>query len=319
MTTISNTSISWTNIETGEIVGTDAAFIKVEEAGNYRIEVVDLDTGCSSEDTVSITLEENVLVSAELVGTDPSCADDTDGVIELLGLEGGIAPFSYFIDGVPSSEGEFTSLAAGSYEISIIDANGCEYIEIIELINPEPITVFAGDDLNVDMDQQVVFDPVINREMSRINTITWTVNGTVLCSNCPDSRLSFLAESSGVYQIFVEDVNGCSASDELSLNVRIVRNVFIPTAFSPNGDGLNDKFSIFAGRNATNVKSFAIFDRWGNMMYEVLNLTPNDDTQGWDGTLRGRILDPGVFIYKAIVEFEDGEELNFHGEVKLVR
>lgn len=319
MTTVSNTSISWTNLETGEILGSDNAFIEIEAAGDYRIEVIDLDTGCSSEDTVSISLEENVLEFAEIAGTDPSCADDTDGVIELLGLEGGVAPFSYFIDGVSSAVGEFTSLGAGSYEISVIDANGCEYTEIIELINPEPITVFAGDDLNVDMDQQVVIDPVINRELSRINDITWVVNGTVLCSNCPDSRLSFLAERSGVYQIFVEDVNGCTASDELSLTVRIVRNVFIPTAFSPNGDGINDKFSIFAGRNATNVKSFVIFDRWGNMMYEVVDLPPNDDTQGWDGTLRGRILDPGVFIYSAIVEFEDGEELNYHGEVKLIR
>lgn len=319
MTTISNTSISWTNIVTGEIVGSDNAFIEVETAGDYRIEVIDLETGCSSEDTVSIILEENVLEFAEIAGIDPSCADDTDGMIELLDLVGGVEPFSYFIDGVPSPEGVFTSLSSGSYEILIVDANGCEYSETIDLINPEPITVFAGDDLNVDMDQQVVIDPVINREMNRINIISWLVNGTVLCSDCPDPGLSFLAESSGVYQIMVEDINGCIASDELSLNVRIVRNVFIPSAFSPNGDGINDRFSIFAGRNATNVKSFAIFDRWGNMMYQETDLTPNDDTQGWDGTRSGRMLDPGVFVYTAIVEFEDGEVLNYHGEVKLIR
>ena len=67
------------------------------------------------------------------------------------------------------------------------------------------------------------------------------------------------------------------------------------------------------------VKSFLVFSRWGESVYQFFNFQPNDPAFGWDGTHRGQLLDPAVFVWFAEVEFTDGEVELFEGDVALVR
>jgi len=87
--------------------------------------------------------------------------------------------------------------------------------------------------------------------------------------------------------------------------------VYAPTAFSPNGDGTNDRYALGLGRNVRALKTFQVFNRWGNLMYEGL--------AGWDGEFSNGSAPPAVYVFHAIVEMEDGSERFVEGDFVLMR
>ena len=97
------------------------------------------------------------------------------------------------------------------------------------------------------------------------------------------------------------------------------RPVYIPNVFSPNGDGENDVFFIQAGPSVVEIKSFLVFNRWGESVFEINNVPPNSESFGWNGTFRGEILNPGAFAYFAEIEFIDGIVEIYKGDVVLLR
>ncbi|MEM8908667.1 MAG: gliding motility-associated C-terminal domain-containing protein, partial [Bacteroidota bacterium] len=137
------------------------------------------------------------------------------------------------------------------------------------------------------------------------------------CSNCTNPTVTPLLTSN--YRIAIIDANGCTASDELTVQVEKERAVFIPNVFSPNGDGQNDVFQIFADPTIRQVNVFKVFNRWGAEVFSDRNFQPNDPTHSWDGRLRGEQLNPAVFVYFAEIEFLDGIKMIFKGDVTLVR
>jgi gliding motility-associated-like protein len=118
-----------------------------------------------------------------------------------------------------------------------------------------------------------------------------------------------------IYTVKATDSLDCMVSQQLTLTVDRTNLVYIPTAFSPNDDGTNDKFVIYGSETAiVNIKSFRIFDRWGNQIFEQSNFKPNDDTYGWDGAFRGTVLNPQVLTYAVVVTFIDGSDAVFKGD-----
>jgi gliding motility-associated-like protein len=117
----------------------------------------------------------------------------------------------------------------------------------------------------------------------------------------------------------VTDLFGCTAADGVTVLIDKRRPVFVPNVFSPNNDGLNDLFSVFAGPSVTVVKSFLVFNRWGETVYEYYDFEPNNPALGWDGRHRDKTLDPAVFTWFAEIEFIDGEVELFEGDVVLMR
>lgn len=107
--------------------------------------------------------------------------------------------------------------------------------------------------------------------------------------------------------------------DVLTVFVRKNSNVYIPNSFSPNNDGINDLFMIFAGKGVEEVVNFSIFNRWGEMVFQQNNFQPNDDIYGWDGNFYGQPMNPGVFVYSAEIKMIGGEVVIFKGEVNLIR
>lgn len=95
---------------------------------------------------------------------------------------------------------------------------------------------------------------------------------------------------------------------------------YVPNAFSPNNDGINDVLVVFAGDTCVaNIKSFRIFSRWGEPVFQGFNFPPNDFVYGWDGTFKGKQMDTAVFAWFAEVEFVDGSVKLFEGDVALMR
>ena len=97
------------------------------------------------------------------------------------------------------------------------------------------------------------------------------------------------------------------------------QRVFIPNSFSPNGDGFNDQFMIFAGSDVRIIRSFKVFNRWGAALYTANDFSPNDTQFGWDGEFQGQIVNSGVYIYFAEIEFVDGRTEIFRGDLTITR
>ena len=95
--------------------------------------------------------------------------------------------------------------------------------------------------------------------------------------------------------------------------------MFIPNAFSPNGDGQNDFFFIYTRPEFSKVKSLRIFDRTGAMVFSRDDFYANDPTQGWDGRLFDQEPQTGVYVYVAVIITPVGREVVLKGDVTLMR
>ena len=105
-----------------------------------------------------------------------------------------------------------------------------------------------------------------------------------------------------------------SATDTLMayFTVLEVRAILIPTAFSPNGDGVNDEFRIMG--NDIKAASLEVFDRWGKKVFESDN-----PTIGWDGMVKGKVAEMGTYVYHAVVTNMNDEQVLKKGYVVLLK
>jgi gliding motility-associated-like protein len=83
------------------------------------------------------------------------------------------------------------------------------------------------------------------------------------------------------------------------------RRVYLPNAFSPNFDGRNDTFGPFVGKGVSAIELFQVYDRWGNLVFERKDCSPNETDCAWDGRFKGRSLPPDYYIYQAQVRYAD--------------
>ena len=95
--------------------------------------------------------------------------------------------------------------------------------------------------------------------------------------------------------------------------------VYFPNAFSPNGDGFNDHFTVFGREDLEGIVSLQVFDRWGGLLFSGKDLPPNDESSGWDGKFNGRPAPAGVYVYSVVLRMDDGVERRRSGAVLLVR
>lgn len=125
----------------------------------------------------------------------------------------------------------------------------------------------------------------------------------------------YTVTQAGVYQ--VEVGNNCeTVTASIAVGSCEVCNVYIPSAFSPNGDGMNDNFQPFLGCQVENVH-FSVFNRWGVMVYESNTLE-----DGWDGTYQGQMVSEGVYIYNLQFDMlENGvsRAASYTGDITVVK
>ena len=145
----------------------------------------------------------------------------------------------------------------------------------------------------------------------------WTPLEGLSCEFCPEPVAQPFDNTT--YMVNVTDPYGCTAFDEITLTVDKSRNIFIPNAFTPNGDNINDVFMVYSGHGVSQITRMIVYDRWGELVFEGKNFQPNDPAFGWDGTFRGQPLNPAVFVYYVEVEFVDGVRIPYKGDVTLIR
>lgn len=152
--------------------------------------------------------------------------------------------------------------------------------------------------LNLSIHPSFLFEETIES----LDSFIWTINGVKY-------------NQSGNYEVMLETTEGCDSIYRLNLIINIPKNIFVPDAFSPNADGINDKFTIYGNESLERVVSLDIYDRWGNSLASYRDFPPNDTNFGWDGHGRGMELNPGVYIYMALVRFKNGDIVSLNGEI----
>jgi gliding motility-associated-like protein len=146
--------------------------------------------------------------------------------------------------------------------------------------------------------------------------IFWAPSTGLSCTDCLNPSLA--PANSTVVNVQVEGLNGCQASGMYLINVKKGGNVYIPNAFNPSGS-FNNTFNAYGDDRVFNIRTLQVFDRWGNKIAVLDNLTPNDPAQGWDGRFRGEDMQPGVYAYWMEIEYVDGTSEVFSGDVTIVR
>jgi gliding motility-associated-like protein len=280
----------------------------------YAVTVTDAN-GCTGIDESVIGAPPPLDMTLTL--QDVECPNDGNGAIEITTTVGGIPPYIYSIDSSAFSPVNGAGfLSGGTYTVIAQDANGCLIEKTAVIDEPEDFIIYAGDDVFVKLGERVDLDGQIIPYYGQ--AIQWTPADSLNCPTCPNPY--FYPLESGQMNFLVTDTtSGCFKQDSLLIFVEKPREVFAPNVFSPNLDGTNDSFTIFAGIGVEEVLKMHVFSRWGNLIFEKNNFAPNDVSQGWDGTLNGKTLNPNVFVWKAQIRFKDGQVKWFQGDVTLVR
>lgn len=310
--------VAWTTDNGGIVSGANLLNPGISGGGLYFLTVVNLANGCIAQDSVLIL--ENFPYDPEILPRQPPCADDL-GQIEIVAVSGGTPPFLYSIDGGASFQGSpvFPNLSPGQYELVVQDALGCVTApETEEILTPQPVWVELETGVELLQGESYQIQTQVNLPESGIQSVTWTPAAGLSCADCLNPVASPLQTTD--YRIEVVDENGCSATALLRIVVDRRLQVFVPNIFSPNGDGENDLFYLFASDGSVRqVRSFLVFDRWGETVCEYYEFQPNNPAYGWDGTHRGKPLDPAVFAWFAEVETNDGRIELLKGDLMLVR
>ncbi|MFZ1498122.1 MAG: gliding motility-associated C-terminal domain-containing protein [Saprospiraceae bacterium] len=145
-------------------------------------------------------------------------------------------------------------------------------------------------------------------------SVLWQPAESLDCDTCRTVIAS--PTLSTFYTVILTDERGCVATERVRVNVSKEYPYFAPTAFSPNGDGLNDEFALYYGASIVAVQQLQVFDRWGNQVFIGKNLASR---HGWDGTWNGQALGEAVYVWWATLQLASGIEVIVKGDVTLLR
>jgi gliding motility-associated-like protein len=277
--------------------------------------------GCTAGDEVQV-LQNITKPEPHVTISGVSCFGKKDGYITIDSVTNGLPPYLYSFDGGPFTQQKtWPNLSPGEHTIVIQDANGCERTLDFTIAEPEQVNVelvleIEGNENIVQFGDSVRLVVLVSPQWDSLDAVVWTPQGVVPCDTCQEQWIHPSIETT--FSIMVDE-NGCTDSDQVTVSVSKDRPIYVPNAFSPNNDGTNDIFYIFAGSSVAEIRSFLVFNRWGETVWQFYNFQPNDPSLGWDGRHRGKMMDPAVFTWFAEVEFIDGRVLLYEGDVTLVR
>jgi gliding motility-associated-like protein len=172
---------------------------------------------------------------------------------------------------------------------------------------PADTTMYLGDTL--------LLNPFIDWPGSY--SFKWSPEEWPDCPDCESVNIFILQPLK--MQVIVTNQIGCkdSASTQILVEERV--RIFVPNAFSPNKDGINDLLRAYSGPEIEEILHFNIHDRWGSRIFEQSNISPQAKDWGWNGLTRDMELQPGVFVYHLKVRLINGKEVILAGELTLVR
>lgn len=313
-------SFEWSTSD-GNIVGTTTQMeVVANQPGVYTLTVTNEENGCTSTDITTILPNNDAIQQVQLDIIQPDCFREV-GQVRVAGITGGQSPYSFFLNGNSQTDGSdfYNNLEPGNFTYLVEDANGCDFEVTFDIVGLIPVSVDLEPQYLLELGDSVMLEPEFNLDMADLDAFEWDPGTDLDCPSCPFPFASPIETTR--YNLEVIDVNGCIAS--ASTLIRVIRDggIYAPNAFTPgNGDGINDYFTIFSKENTVRqIKLLEIFDRWGNKVFSKQNFPADIESEGWDGTFRGRGLNPSVFVFRAEVELVNGLVERVHGELTMYK
>ncbi len=273
-------------------------------AGSY-LHHVDVTNGqCNSMDSINITVVVCTDTLIASVSGDTSICEDSCSV-QTVSVTTGQAPYSYlWSDGTTGTDTHtLCPSATGNHYVVVTDANmNVDTVFFAITVNPHPV-------ITVSNDTTIALGGVAYLDAMGADNYVWTPAGDLSCSNCssPDAN----PFETTTYSV-VGTSNGCSSVASVVVTVEFNAEIFIPTAFSPNGDGLNDTYGVIS--SAFKSAEFKVFDRWGSVVFETSDLSVK-----WDGNIKGEPAQVGTYHYVLTGVLHNNETRKMSGNTSLIR
>ena len=276
-------------------------------SGDETLMVLENRFGCDSNIFVSVNNHPAIAFESHATGT---CPEAAEGSIAIDILEG-TAPFLCALENNPfESIDVFTGLKSGTYSVRVQDAFGCLEQDEVFVAEREKLSVLVNDYILPCGEPFVTIRPSV---LSNAGELKW------YWSDGTDQHWMLANDVGTVYFTVADDCK----MEEKTVNIiwdddRPEEPVYIPNAFSPNHDGINDFFKAYFA-NGANLLSYElhVFDRWGAQMFYT-----QEPSHGWDGTNQSELMNPGLYAWFVKAKLElcgQVEELFHEGGVTLMR
>jgi hypothetical protein len=251
----------------------------VDQAGRYTARIENRRNGCSATVSIDVQAVQDGPVELELEAENPGCTATT-GRIRVLGVTGGSGPYRYSIDGGDTYQDAavFDALEPGTYQVVVKDGNGCDFSRSVSITAVDGISLTAPTFISLGLGETRVIEVTVSKPPSEIERIEWTPAGGLSCTDCLNPTVT--GGGPGEYRVRVTDVNDCVAEAVVRIEIRLGGSVFVPNAFTPNGDGVNDLFYP-SFETAPDRIDLRVFNRWGVLVYHYVG---GDMIPAWAGT-----------------------------------
>jgi hypothetical protein len=283
--------------------------------GTYTLVVTDNVNGCKASDDVIIPPDAPV---ANLLVEQPACYGEL-GRIVVESVTGGAPPVNYSLNnGGFTTKSEFNNLTGGTYTLLVKDAQGCTTTAEATITVPPLFDITLLPDVLIKIGEAYEINVDVNVPLSEIRSVKWTPSDRLSCDTCLNTIATPLKQTG--YEVVAINQNGCEDREYIVIRVDTRLDIYVPNIFSPDVEGENSKLTIYADPSKRlKIKTFQIFSRWGEKVFERNNFDPNLPDLGWDGKFGTVSLNPAVFVWYAISIGPAGDEILLEGDVTLER
>ncbi|HMQ85522.1 MAG TPA: gliding motility-associated C-terminal domain-containing protein [Saprospiraceae bacterium] len=259
--------------------------------------LVSTQMGCLlRQDTLDVVIDGTL--AGQLNVTDSSVC--IGNPITLLVEEASPAHFSWSTGDTTQA---ITVHSGGAYQVTVTRSDSsCTYSAEAFLTEIPLLTFDLGTDTSLCEGQNLVLK-------TGIPSAIWQDNSV---------KDSFLVVRAGLYTALTSNECGIWA-DQIEVTFDDCESIYLPNAFSPNSDGRNDYYQFLHGGDVNWVKRMAVFDRWGALLFEMLDLQPDDPQLRWDGMRNGRPLPTGVYVLMLDLVFRNGSQQLLTQDILLVK
>jgi gliding motility-associated-like protein len=275
--------------------------------GNYAFTVTD-NNGCRFSDTLNVGSTPPISITADVWNT--SCTESKNGIIAVH-ITGGSPSYNFNWSNGANSQ-NINYLEEGNYRLTVTDSRNCTAQSNFNVATDYTLqahasasatSINAGDKIQI----------TASTNVDHNNSYLWTPAKDIVCNTCMTTDA--LPLQTTLFTIVVTDANGCKATDTVSVEVKeMVDNIFIPNAFTPNGDGNNDVLELYGNTSSLAFMEFVVFNRWGEKVFET-----NEHHFQWDGNYRGEQAPQGAYVYTMKYVLLNGTRNEHKGSITILR
>ncbi|HVU54575.1 MAG TPA: gliding motility-associated C-terminal domain-containing protein [Puia sp.] len=199
-----------------------------------------------------------------------------------------------------------------TYQLDVKDGNGCTSLQAVTVtVNvTAPPMVYIGRDTSILKGQPLPLHAV---DINNTGFDSWSWNPPEGLDNAHGQAPVAYPVENTMYTVIASTASGCSATAHIGVKVFSMVGIFVPSAFTPNGDGHNDVLRAIP-MGIRDFGYFAVWNRWGQRVFYT-----TDPAIGWDGTIGGRPGEAGAFIWKVSGADYKGDKVQREGTVFLIR